>query len=348
MSKTAGEYLDNLIVSHNTGWTELENGGRERVIRCWDCGDSDNQDHGHLSISLTAPFLFRCHRCGYSGAVNEDFLAHLGIKIDEKLDKLLKENKRLTKLHAVDKFKSAGKSVNSRVAGTFSVKYRIPRITERELKSPAYKYLCDRFKYQFSIDDLMKFKVILNLKKFGKINMVQKWPEKNEVLDILYHQYIGFQDLNGNDFIFRNIFNDGNPRYYEMKFDKNPFRLYSFATSIPVLTECLKVNVVEGIFDAIGLYLKLGRPQNEVFIAMLGKNIESVIEFFVKMGYLSQNVKIYSDDDVKIKKYRYAIKNMEYPKKLGTINVSVIYNGAGKDTGVEPEKIRFDASRKIL
>lgn len=54
----------------------------EYISRCPSCGDSDNKNHGHLSINLHKG-LYHCLKCGYSGKLRGKDLFNLGIEIPD-------------------------------------------------------------------------------------------------------------------------------------------------------------------------------------------------------------------------------------------------------------------------
>jgi hypothetical protein len=349
MIKDAGQYLDDLIMSVYTGATSIDYNRTQRIIRCFDCGDSDKQDHAHLGISLVPPFLYHCHRCGFGGAVNEEFLSRLGIKIDKKLHDILAENRKIVMTAAKTKQRSGSTLVNRILNGAFaSRKLHLPNYTDADRQRPNFRYLCDRFGVEWTLEDAKAFKLIPSLKRFGRANFLQEWPEKPEVLDVLHTDYAGFLDYAGQEIIFRRIVESESSRYYEIKFSKAPFRLYTISRQVPVATSRLQLILAEGIFDVIGLYNKFPEFRNNaVFAAMLGKYPDSIMDFFFRLGFFAQDVMIFKDNDVNDWKYINGIKRLNYPKKLG-FTVKVLHNETGHDFGIPANEIRLDSARRIL
>lgn len=358
MIKDAGQYLDDLIMSVYTGATSIDYNHTQRIIRCFDCGDSDHQDHAHLGISLVPPFLYHCHRCGFGGAVNEEFLSRLGIKIDKKLHDILDENRKIAMTAAKSKHRSGSTLVNRILNGAFtSRKLHLPNYTETDRDRPNFRYLCDRFGVEWTLEDAKAFKLIPSLKRFGRANYIQEWPipEWNtnperafETLDTLHEDYAGFLDYAGQEIIFRRIVESNSSRYFEMKFSKAPFRLYTISKHVPVATSRLQLILAEGIFDVIGLYNKFPEFRDTaVFAAMLGKFPDSIMDFFFRLGFFAQDVMIFKDNDVNDWKYINGIKKLNYPKKLG-FTVKVLHNETGHDFGIPANEIRLDSARRIL
>jgi hypothetical protein len=349
MIQDAGQYLDSLIMSAYSGYTEIDRNNTQRVIRCFECGDSDNQEHAHLGISLVPPFLYHCHRCGFGGAVNEDFLARLGIRVDKKLHDILAESRKIIVSSAKSRQKSSSNLVNKILTGTFEGrKFHLPSYTDSDRNRPNFRYLCDRFGIEWTLEDAKAFKLIPSLKRFGRANFIEQWPEDPEVLDVLHTDYAGFLDYAGQEIIFRRIVNSESSRYYEVKFSKAPFRMYTISKKVPILTSRLQLVLAEGIFDVIGLYSKFPEfRDNCVFAAMLGKSPASVMDFFFRLGFFAQDVKIFADNDVNDWKYVQEIKKLEYPRKLG-FTVKVAHNETGHDFGIPADEIRLDRARSIL
>ena len=83
-------------------FTQVTDGGNHRIIRCRECGDSDKQDHAHLSITRNYPFLYKCFRCNWSGAINADFLKMYDVEITPEIEEALKQNKQAVKASAAE------------------------------------------------------------------------------------------------------------------------------------------------------------------------------------------------------------------------------------------------------
>lgn len=358
MIQDAGQYLDDLIMSVYTGYTEVDRNHTERVIRCFDCGDSDNQEHAHLGITLVPPFMYHCHRCGFGGIVNEEFLSRLGIRIDKKLHGVIDENRKIAQTAAKNKQRSGSNLVNKILTGAFaSRKLHLPNYAEADRQRPCFRYLCDRFGVEWTIEDAKAFKLIPSLKRFGRANYIQEWPIKEwhedpeqafEILNALHEDYAGFLDYAGQEIIFRRIVESDSSRYFEMKFSKAPFRLYTISKQVPIATARLQLILAEGIFDVIGLYNKFPEfRENCVFAAMLGKSPASIMDFFFRLGFFAQDVKIFKDNDVNDWKYFNMIRDLQYPKKLG-FTVKVLHNETGHDFGIPANEIRLDTAKRIL
>lgn len=343
--------IDSAIASSVYGVNHIERGGLERVIRCFSCGDSEDQTHGHLSISRTAPYLFKCYRCGYSGSVNETFLKNIGVTITPEIHEALEINKT-----AVAEWAKSRKLSSSRQVETFlktarnHIGLNVPVIYTGDLKGLYYEYLCNRFDYEFNADELNKFKVILDLRKFAEINYLTSFPIRDEDLFTLSDNYVGFNNYSSSVLIFRDA--SGNAplgRYRELKMVSSPYRFYTVSGTLDLNNPHLHIITAEGIFDIIGLWLKypeLQRERNVIFTAMLGKGFHSMSEFMMHLGFTEQVIDIFSDDDVNPGLYIYKYRKYTAARNLN-FTVSLMYNEIGHDFGVPASKIIVN-KKKVL
>ena len=154
--------IERAILDAYDGWTEISNGGRNRLIRCPECGDSIKSDHGHLSITRSYPFLYKCFRCNWSGAVDADFLSCLGVEITPEIKEALRENHKAVVESAKEQNLQKEKSITNFLRGK-QRKFFVPEVKEENMDNQCLQYLNDRFKTEFTKEELDKFRVIAYL-----------------------------------------------------------------------------------------------------------------------------------------------------------------------------------------
>lgn len=345
--KDAGKVLEDAILAAYDGFTTLANGNKDRVIRCPSCLDSDNLNHGHLYISRVPPFYYLCHRCKFSGAVNESFLKLLGVAITPELQEIIAQNRNAVKEDVKTKNISSRKQITS----FLDKKQRfnqlaIPPFDRAAVirNLPKYRYLCERFNVKVSKEEIELFKVVFDLKDFVRYNSIMNLPVDTNYMNILNNDYIGFMNYSYEGIINRNIVStDKEHRYYDLMFSKSPFRIYTFNQKLDITQSRLKLVIAEGIFDVIGIYYAFPQLRDHTFAAMLGHGINSVLKFFVSLGFLDQEILIFSDGDVAPEEYKAQLWKYRLPIDL-KFKVHYMRNSKGHDFGVSKDLIEIKNS----
>lgn len=351
--RDAGKVLDEAILSAYDGFTTTASGGRERIIRCPVCMDSDNPNHAHLSISLFKPFYYLCHRCKFSGAVNENFLKNLGVNITPELQEILKDNREAVKADAKNRNSSSSKQISTFLerkinSNTISLPPFSRDTVVRNIKK--YNYLCKRFSHTFTKEELKLFKVVFDLKELVRYNSIMNLPVDVDFMNILNNEYIGFMNYSYEGVINRIIRpeTNGEYRYFDLMFAKSPFRMFTFSQQLDLTKSKLKLIVAEGIFDLIGIYLAFPNLRNDyIFVAMLGHGIVSVMKFFIRLGFLNQKILIFSDADVTPEEYKAQIWKYKLPIDLG-FEIHYLVNSKAPDFGVEAKDISINTSLTLF
>ena len=114
--------------------------------------------------------------------------------------------------------------------------------------------------------------------------------------------------------------------------------MYTIKNSVNKMSDEINLIMAEGPFDLIGVYNKyysVSENSNNIFTAPCGKNYLSIINKFLRLGFANINIKIFSDSEIGINFYKYALKNIP-----SLLNVEIIYNTLYEDFGCSPEKIR--------
>jgi uncharacterized protein YaiE (UPF0345 family) len=348
-----GSTIDDAIAASVYGFTEIRRAGKERIVRCFACGDSSNEDHGHLSITRFPPYIYKCQRCGFSGRVDEVFLKSLGVNISPEIKDILEQNKNSAiewaKKNSLEISSNTDKFIKDLKNGSG---FKLPAISSFDItNNPKYEYLCGRFGRKFSIEELLFFKVVLDLPKFARINMITDMNTSIENLEIITKNYISFLNYSGGDIISRNMTERSLiGRYYEILLKKSPFRFYFAGGKLDICNPKIKIYAAEGIFSIIGVINKfpdLKKEENVIFAAMLGKGITSIMEFMLRIGFTNQEVVIFMDSEIKADSFKKELWKFPAAKKLG-FSVKAIYNEIGEDFGLPPEKIKPSAKEKII
>jgi hypothetical protein len=337
--------IEKALLDAYDGWTQLSNGERNRLIRCPECGDSEKLDHGHLSITRSYPFLYKCFRCNWSGAVNADFLKTFGVEITPELEEALKENRASVRATAGEHAANHARNIQNIVRG-LSSQMTVPKILDSDRSSEKIEYVLRRFNADFTNEELGKFGVIPDLRRFWKVNRIATLPRKKEELSVIADDYVAFSDSGCNGLICRNIREEELlGRYQEVRFRKGKERLYCFKERLDLKETKLKLILAEGIFDLIGIWNKFPRVREGcILAACLGKSPSKVIDFFTDLGFLDQSITIFADNDVEDARILRDIRELEYPEILG-YKVTIARNSIGHDFGVPADQIKLITKR---
>lgn len=294
-------------------------------IRCPFCGDSQkNLRDAHCYIKCdyenpNEPILYNCFlaNCNAKGKVDKNFMNKLGIK-SKFIDKI--SNERYSKISTI-------KKTNIDVlTGTPS------------LESPQVNYIEYRLGKGFNIKDYDSFKIIWDMNLIFPYISDQKiknsLPDNRNSISLLSDDKStiltrGFEDKDN----WRKIklLSSENKSFYTIK---SIFNLFT--------DDIITVNIAEGVFDVLSIYKNFNDGINSAYIATLGPDYISAVEYAIMKGLVGSNViiKIYVDKEIdekklkfQLKKYRFFFKkifiykNIKY-KDVGTLisNIELIEN----------------------
>lgn len=308
------EQAINLIIDDDTPIREIS-------IRCPYCGDSiKNPNSTHLGIRFGHPSIYHCFKCNVSGIVSTRFLK------DMDIDKaIIKKYVKWAKLHRYDpepRIREVSFNNNKEI-------YDFPLYNT----SNQYKYLSERFGVEFTEADLKRYRVILNPSHF--VNRL-KSQGKEIKTKVRLNNYIGFLTQDGNQAVFRAIYPNIEPRYYNMAIEETEYRkLYVLDTEVDIKAESFNFILTEGVFDLIGVYEKFfkgSNANNNLFVAALGKSFDEPINRLIRSGFLNFNIMLYADssEDINIEFLNDIFKN-DYIEEILLVNN--IHEGE-KDFGV--------------
>lgn len=349
MEKLDFTVRDELIeyILTNMDLAKLSPSGRELTCRCPICGDSEsNRRKTSFSINVddqSERFLFfQCFRasCGAKGIVNEDFLDEIGFTNRSSINKIISFNAKRT----------------SKIGG----KYRAKTVKELtnvievkdNLSDTKLRYINNRLGLNLTFNDLLRFKINLNLNRLLSLNEIYVSPSRMNYYDKLstygvsfisaYNDYVIVRDISKNQVTGKrynniNVFNN----YDDVT------KCYCIPAKLDLLSpEPTVINISEGAFDILGVYhhLDIDRDyKNQIFIAACGSGIVRTIQSYIRQyGLLDVKINIFSDADVPLEKYYELNKLRNYVTKF---DVTVYYNILSKDFGVPKDKIKYTKTR---
>ena len=291
-------------------------------MRCMFCGDSQtdlNECHLYLKCDHdpTTPIVYYCFKgnCGARGAVNKEFLDRLGIRV-EGIEEFT--NQTFNKI-------------------SYIKKANIDIITGAPtMDSPQVRYIESRLGKGLTYDDYDKFKIIWDMN--GLIPFITDPRVKNTLPS--NNNSISFLS-DDKSVILTRFFRDEEPRWKKSKlFSLDTKSFYTIKTTLDLFTsEKIIINIAEGIFDILSVYMNFNDEDNSVHIGSLGADYESAISYAISCGFIGSNVivRVYIDSNIdqnilkrKIKKYNWLFGQM-----------TIIKNIKGEDFGTTIDNIKL-------
>ena len=314
----------------NIARTELE-------IRCPYCGDSIKHfNKGHLYLTTSPPYLYRCVKCETSGYVDAKFLHDIGCYDNDTLLDLLSENR----IH-----RQQNRDNNNIVIKKKEHDLILPEVSESKQTIDAVNYFNSRYESNFDAETIKsKFKAILDIDAFVTDNRLDIHTKYFDL-----RQAIGFLSSDKTYGIFRDIYGNQPVRYYNLQLVPNDYprsKSYTIAEPVDLMIDEINLIMTEGIFDIICVYNKYylnSETYNNIFVATCGKSYATAINKYLSMGFLNLNIIIYSDADVDYKWYIEKVKK-QIPL-LANSKITIYYNTLGKDFGVPARCIE---TRKVV
>ena len=279
---------------------QIASGGKEIVMPCRYCQDKGKRMYVSLPVDNNI-MLHNCFRasCGASGIVTNEKLMQWNLyENPDDLVELSKYNKRVSGLEKNRKF--VDRDVY-KVNNTF--------ITDSKLSEVKLKYINKRIGTSMTYEDLLKLKIVLNLKDLLKVNNINKLTRHEMIVDQLDESFIGFISQD-NAFVNMRNLREGkvhksiDMRYinYNLfgKFD-NTLRYYTLPTNIDLTNpNRIKLHIAEGPFDILSIYNNLrNKEEHAIYSSILGGHYINIIKHFISnMGLINLEVHIYKDNDV--------------------------------------------------
>ena len=322
---------------------KIASGGSEIVVRCRYCGDSKNQSHAHMYISVPKSedelSFYHCKKCPAHGVVDIDFLRKLGCDDTNILVDVSKHNDEVFKL---PKYKSI-KQINI-------YPLNMGYIRNDPMNNAKLAYLNERIGSNFTLNDLASLKIFLNLYDIVNSNKLELTRHQN-ICNDLDKWFMGFISYDNSFATMRKLTNRElykaiNKRYInyalvnKMNDSKNFYVIPSTINTISI--DPIKIHLAEGVFDILSIFYNLNncnRNQN-IYIACGGKSYLQALEFILlETGLINYEIHYYPDKDVSDDYFRY---NTISKIQLLPANIYIHRNTYPneKDYGVPMNKIK--------
>lgn len=298
-------------------------------IRCPYCGDSSknpNDAHCYIKCSQdpSEPILYICFLCNKRGIVGKEFLTKLGLNPS-----------------IVSKFASNSFGKHNTISNYRSKNIDIKELTGNPVYgSPQIRYIEDRLGTGLTLEDYDKFKIIWDM------NLIYPHVADSRVRNTLPNnrESVSFLSDDRSTLLIRN-FNDKDGRWRKSSiFNIDTKSFYTIKTVFDLFTtDDIYVNIGEGVFDILSAYKNFNDGPNSAFIAVLGSDYVSGIDYAIAKGILGSNViiKIFMDSNIDEKVLISSIKKYKpYFKKI--LVYKNINNG---DIGHKIEEIKLVEKR---
>lgn len=285
---------------------KLASGRREITCRCVYCGDSKN-DPNKRSMYISVPqddsdvMLYNCYRasCGKSGIVTEDILLEWGIYDKDSLIEISNHNTKAFK-----------KSKNKKLKINNITYYKVynKSITSSKRSLSKLNYINNRLGLNFTYNDILKHKIVLNLVDLLKDNNINTYTRDRKTLRTLNLDYIGFLSMDNGLVNLRNVStNKNNMRYvnYIIFKDTMPTRFYIIPTNVDINKKAI-VHIAEGVFDILSIKYNVNKDydmnNNHIYASAFGSSYYNLIKWFIlDSGLREIEFHIYPDNDVSYK-----------------------------------------------
>lgn len=323
---------------------QLASGGKEIVMPCRYCQDKGKRMYVSLPTDNNI-MLHNCFRatCGVSGVVTVEKLLQWGIGNNpDDLIELSKYNKRVS-----------GLEKNRRYTDDKSI-YKLNNIyiNDNNLSLYKLKRINDRLKTNLTYEDLLRLKIVLNLKDLLYTNKVKELTRSEFIVDQLDQSFLGFISKDNAFVNLRNLHQEDSGKVHKSidkryvnynifgKYD-NTQRYYTLPTEINILNpNRVKMHIAEGPFDILSVYLNLRKQeQHSIYTAILGGTYLNTIKHFITdLGIINLEIHLYIDNDVDIFEIQDELYELKYVFQM-PIFIHRNIKPNEKDFGVSPDKI---------
>ena len=275
----------------------LASAGRLVVFRCPFCGDSHNPTSKHFYVNLgynDEPFMYYCHKCKISGILNNNLLMSWGIYDVDLCVSVTKYNSQL-------KF--------TRHQDNYIYKLNNNYIEDNKLNNLKLKYINDRLKVNLSFKDLIDLKIVLSIYDLFKCNYINSYTRSYNIMDELNKYFIGFISRDNAFINMRNLSMKStseklkkryiNYNIFNKSSSKNNY--YFIPTTIDLDNiEKVKINISEGPFDILSVYLNLrNKEKHSIYCAIGGSNYLNIIKYILTdVGLYNSEIHLYIDNDI--------------------------------------------------
>ena len=277
-------------------------GNREIVVRCRECGDSNDPTHAHMYISVPQTeneiSLYNCKKCNACGIVDDSFLRRYGCEDPHILVDIIKHNNDLFRLPTYSYLKKMR---------IYPLKNSV--INEYDWNKAKLAYINNRIGAQFTYENILALKMFLNL---GDVITLNNLPltRSIRVCEEFNEHFVGFISYDNAYCTLRKY--DNIPIYAKIdkrymnydfvnKLDKSK-NYYVIPTNINVdALEPIRIHVTEGVFDILSVYYNLNRCNSyqNIYIAASGKSYKQALQMILSdTGIVNYEIHLYPDNDV--------------------------------------------------
>ena len=319
-------------------------GGKEILMRCRFCPDSDNPSHAHFYISLgynNEPFYFYCHKCHVKGILTYDKLLSWNLFDNDSNTGVMLTQYNNSMLNLPKNSKFISQSI-------YPLRY--DNITIDRLSEVKLKYINNRLGLDLDYNDLIQNKIILNIKDVLSNNKnIKEITRSSMIIEQLNASFLGFLSYD-NAFINMRCLTPGkvyktiDKRYVNYnifnKFD-NTQKFYISPVQLNVTDpNRIKVHITEGPFDTLSIKYNLRKEfYNNIYCAITGSGYKYMSYFFLKtLGLLNIEFHIYPDNDIDIVKLLNQFNELCNVYRIPLYIHKNIYNGE-KDFGIRLDHI---------
>lgn len=311
------EQYKNFLLSRIPG-AHVVSGGKEIQCRCFNpsCEDCyDYRSKGHLYISIpdnTKPSVYNCFKCGYSGVVTHNTLLEWNIFDQSIGEEIYKYNSSIKTNKVNDKYFNR---ITYRVFNTITRDDQVSKIK--------LDYINNRLGTNLTFDEVRRLKIILNLYDTINENGIKKLTRDQNIVNQLDQNFLGFLSIDNAFVNMRRLCDKGlvyksiDKRYINYKlFDKfdSSERFYVIPSIIENIyaPKRIKINIAEGPFDILSIYLNLRNREEGIYIAGTGCNYFSIALYCLEVfGIINAEIHFYQDtDDVANKKIQFTLNNI--------------------------------------
>lgn len=271
-------------------------GGKEVICRCPFPGCTDRSRHMYISIGGDGkPPMYHCFKCGNGDIVNNRFLSMFNI-YDEEIIKYTNDQvstHKSTKGYKYSKFRPS-KLNNIYIANT-------------KRSYDKLSYINNRLGSNLSFMDLLSLKIVLNISDLLDTNNITAYTRSNNLMLELDENFLGFISADNNYLVLRNL-NKGNvSKYIDSRYvNYNIFgksdgsKHYIIPTQVDLNDpRPIQINLAEGCFDILSIYLNDPYKDRKVYCAINGKSYSAIAQnFLITLGVTNVEFHLYSDNDV--------------------------------------------------
>lgn len=270
----------------------------QHVIRCPECGDSDNISHAHMSIRIDVdddlPLFYRCFRCNASGLLTWDKLYEWDIRLSDDAVETLKVYTRKSKKKHKHQFSDDFED------------YFVPSLPDDVLNIMKTEYINCRLGTGYTSADLQHMKIVTSLEGFCEANHI-KPNIPMYMKQQIQNYFVGFLSTNNNRIMFRNTKNrlsDNDFRWYNVILNEqnmNTSTFYSIPNCIDLYyTNPINIHIAEGAFDILSIYENLMERNGDghYYYASCGAAASNIMNFLIDRGInTGLTLHLYADKD---------------------------------------------------